>query len=94
MKKEKDPTVIVKNILNKMLEHHGVNFTYVMEHQKIDELPWFQYYTMTPNQHEEWKDWVLNYLKTTNIPKSRYKTQFMWLDLMWGLKIKEDDITT
>jgi hypothetical protein len=94
MKKEKDNEVIVKTILNKMLEKYGVDVDYVMEHQKIDGKNWFQYYTMTTTEYNAWKEWTMEYLKSTHIRKELREKEFMWFNLMWGLKIKEDDDTT
>ena len=55
----------------------------------IIEVPWYVFYTMTPEQFDGWKKWTLNYLKTTYLSKSRYEKEFAMFNLMWGLKIRE-----
>lgn len=96
MKKERNDEVIIRTILNKMLEPHGIDLDYIMslpqdEHgrQMIEGAEWFRYYTMTQEQHDEWKKWTLEYLKTTFIPKNRHAREFVWFDLMYGLKIQD-----
>lgn len=93
MKKERDNTVIIKTILNKMLEKHGIDAEYVMEHQEIDGELWYEHYTMTQKEFDVWKEWVMNYFKSTYISKFNREREFDSVNLMWGLKIKEDDIT-
>lgn len=90
MKKERDNNVIIRTILNKMLEKHGVDFDYIMKNQEIDGKNWFDYYTMTQEEDDAWREWSMNYLKSTYIRKERREPEFNWLRLMWGLRIKED----
>ena len=94
MKKERNDDFITRTILNKMLEKHGIDVEYVLKHKEIEGLPWYNYYTFTQKEFEEWKIWVMKYLKTTYISKYRHEQGFEMLNLMWGLKIKEDDDTT
>ena len=93
MKKEKDNTKIIETILNKMLEKYGIDLEYIKAHQEIDGREWFQHYTMTQEEYETWKAWALEYLKSTHIRKERREKEFEWLNLIWGLKIHEDDKT-
>lgn len=90
-RKIKDRDVILRAILNKMLEKHNIDFDYVLKHQEIDGKDWFDYYTMTQAEYETWKEWSMQYLKGTNLPESTHENEFAMVNLMWGLKIQEDE---
>jgi hypothetical protein len=93
MKKERNNDIILTTILNKMLEKHDVDVSFVMKNQEIEGQLWYNYYTMTSKEFNEWKKWVMNYFKTTYIPKFNREREFDSINLMWGLKIREDDNT-
>lgn len=94
MKKERDANVMLKTILNKMLEKYNIDVDHVKKYPEIAGVPWYQYYTLTTKEAEEWKRWSLEYLKTTRIPKRMHEIEFAWLNLMWGLKTQDDDNKT
>jgi len=94
MKKERNNDVILTTILNKMLEKYGVDVKYVLKNQEVNGELWYQYYTMTQKEFEKWREWTMNYFKTTYISKANREREFDSINLMWGLKIKEDDDTT
>lgn len=92
MKKERNFQIILRKILDKMLEKHNVDLDYILKHTEIEGKPWYQYYTLTQKEFEEWKIWVMDYLKTTSLPKRSHESEFGWLNLMWGLKIQDDEL--
>lgn len=76
-----------------MLEGNGVDKEYVLEHQVIDGIPWYNFYTMTVQEWKEWREWCLKYLRTTYLPKSRVEREFEYFNLIWGLKLSDDPHT-
>lgn len=78
-----------KKAINKMLEPHGVDYEYVKEHPKIGEQDWFVHYTLTPEQHEEFRDWFIKeFKKHFSFWKSRAEKEFLWFDLAYGLRVE------
>jgi len=94
MKKERNNKVILTTILNKMLEKYNVDIEYVKQNPEIEGDLWFQHYTMTQEEFNTWKIWVMNYFKSTYISRFNRKREFDSINLMWGLKIKDNDNTT
>lgn len=83
-----------KIILNKMLEKHNITIADIKEKAdadgKIEGVSWFEHYTRTEEEYNEWKLWALDFLNTKVKPKYTKKyleIQFNMIDLMWGLKI-------
>jgi hypothetical protein len=53
---------------------------------------WFQEWTMTMAQNEEWQEWGKRYLKKTlRIPAYRAMMEMQWASLAWGLKFSDWD---
>lgn len=80
-----------KVLINKMLEKHKVDVEYVKANPTIEGIPWYQYYTFTEEEHQQWKDFFINYVMKECKPKQNKKDaekKFMWFDMMWGLKIQ------
>ena len=96
MKKLKigDPK-IVELFINKELEKYGVTMEDVKSYPDgiIEGLPWYQYYTFkTHSDHDEWKNWCIDFLKTQVTPKlrkDRINVEFASVDLVYGLKVEE-----
>jgi len=96
MKKLKigDPK-IVELFINKELEKYGVTMEDVKSYPDgiIEGLPWHQYYTFkTHSDHNEWKNWCVDFLKTQVTPKlrkDRIDKEIAWFNLMYGLKVEE-----
>jgi len=80
---KKEQAVI--DIINKMFEIAGHQVTYDDIKDRKDD--WFQQWTMTVEQNEEWKEWGKKYLmKLLRIPAYRAKMEMQWASLSWGLK--------
>lgn len=78
---------LIRKIISKSVEKYGVDFDYIMAHQFFDGVPWYQHFTHTTKEHQEWKDWSLKLLKK-KYPRTAEK-EFIMLDLMWGLKVTD-----
>jgi hypothetical protein len=76
----------LKDIMNKMFEIANHPLTYDDVKDRQDN--WFQQYTMTEVQHDEWLEWGRKYLM--KFLRIRYATavkEMMFASLQWGLKI-------
>jgi len=52
---------------------------------------WFQQYTMTRSQNDEWVKWGTSYIaKKLRMHKAMAKREMGMFDLRWGLKISEE----
>ena len=82
---------ILAAIINKMFEISGHNVTFNDIKDRKDN--WFQQWTMTVEQNEEWKRWVVDFLrKERRWPKYRAIKEADWLSLMYGLKFSNYEI--
>ena len=77
---------LLKELIDKMFEIAGHPLTYDDVKDRQDN--WFQQYTMTEAQHDEWLEWGRKYLM--KFLRIRYATavkEMMFASLQWGLKI-------
>ena len=75
----------VIDLVNKMFEIAGHQVTYDDVKDRQDN--WFQEWTMTVEQNEEWQEWGRKYLmKALRIPSKRAEMEMQWASLGWGLK--------
>ena len=52
---------------------------------------WFNKYTMTSEQHEQWRLFCLELIrKKLKINKLRAQKEFTWFNLNYGLKIQDE----
>jgi hypothetical protein len=80
----------IVDIINKMFEVAGHSVTYDDVRGRKDN--WFQQWTMTVKQNEEWKVWGTEYLrKELRMNKKRASVEMDWMSLMWGLKFSDFD---
>ena len=77
-----------------MLREYGVDYDYIVKHQTFGKIPWFQYYWDSPETKKEFLDWLKKFLKT-KVDYRPYKIDNVvsQIDLMWGLKVYENDIS-
>jgi len=79
-KKEK----VVIELINKMFEIAGYTVTY---NDILGVENWYQKYTMTVDQGNEWKDWGKKYLmKHLGSTAKHAENEMMWFNLQYGLK--------
>jgi hypothetical protein len=77
---------LLKELIDKMFEIAGHNLKFEDVEGRTDN--WFQQYTMTEIQNEEWKEWGTKLLaKKRRYGKKLADREMRMLDLYCGLKI-------
>lgn len=83
---------IAETLINKMFEIAGHQV--IFEDVKDREDNWYQQWTMTESQNLEWMEWGVSYLrKQLRINKKLAEREMGWINLSWGLKLRQDDST-
>jgi hypothetical protein len=83
-KKEK----AVEDLINQMFIIAGYDVTF--DDVKTRQDNWFQQYTMTMAQNEEWQKWGKRYLqKTLRTPAKLAEREMQWFSLQYGLKFSD-----
>lgn len=78
---------LIKELINKELEPHGVDFDFVVANERIDGVDWFWYYTMTEDAEKEFKTWAVKRIKEVlKCSKERAEREYSGFSLMYGLK--------
>jgi hypothetical protein len=78
----------VIDLINQMfiIADHKVTYNDIKD-RKDD---WYTEFTMTTAQCEEWREWGVDYLrKHLKMNKAFAEKEMGWLNLQWGLKIKD-----
>jgi hypothetical protein len=76
------------DIINQMFIIASHNVTYDDIKDRKDD--WFNEWTMTKAQNEEWKDWGVAYIrKVFKTNKTLAEREMLWFNLQWGLKCVE-----
>ncbi len=79
---------IVRTIINKMFEIAGHSVTYDDIKDRKDA--WYQEWTMTMAQDEEWKTWMIDYFKKDCKYYAKIaQREAVMCSLMWGLKYSD-----
>lgn len=80
----------IKDLIDKMFEIAGHDIGYDDVVGRDDE--WFNEYTMTQDQNDEWFRWGIDYLYSKKIVSSKRlaKKEMSWFNLGHGLKIKNN----
>jgi hypothetical protein len=83
---KKDQALI--DLINKMFEIAGHQVTYDDIKDRKDN--WFQEWTMTMAQGDEWRAWGEKYLKKQlRLTAKNAELQMQWASLAWGLKYSD-----
>ena len=83
--REQKQNQAVIDLVNKMFEIAGHQVTYDDIKDRQDN--WFQEWTMTVEQNEEWQEWGRKYLmKLFRMSSKRAEIEMQWACLGWGLK--------
>ena len=78
------------DLINKMFEIAGHDVSY--DDVKDREDAWFQEWTMTVEQSDEWKKWGKKYLmKELRMYSKMAEREMAMISLMWGLKFSNFD---
>ena len=86
MTSKKDEVLL--EILNKQLSYFDKTVDDVKDNEK-----WYEENSFTEKQFEEWKNFSIELLrKKLKFNKTFAEKQFMWINLMWGFKVKENEI--
>jgi hypothetical protein len=87
MNRQDKTTQISRDLINKMFELSGHDMKYEDVIGRQDN--WFQQYTMTQSQNEEWRKWGTEYLrKKKRWTKKMAEREMAMIDLYCGLKIE------
>ena len=79
---------MVVDMINEMFRIAGHDVTYDDVKDRKDD--WFQQWTMTVAQNEEWQKWGKKYLqKNLNMYAKQAEKEMQWASLMWGLKLSD-----
>jgi hypothetical protein len=99
LSREQKTKQAVIDLINEMfiIAGHEVNYDSVKNRKDA----WYQEWTMTTQQYEDWKVWGKKYLmKKLNLGAKAAEREMIWVGLMWGLKcrnvedyIKNNDTT-
>ena len=80
---------ILVELINKMFELSGHSLKYEDVVGRQDN--WFQQYTMTQDQNDEWRKWGAKYLrKKKRWTKGMAEREMAMVDLYCGLKIEKE----
>jgi len=86
-KQEKKVQVII-DLVNKMFEIAGHTVTFEDIKDRKDN--WFQEWTMTTEQNDQWKLWGKKHLiKNLRMNAKSAEKEMMWISLQWGLKFSD-----
>ncbi len=86
-RKQKEEKAVI-DLINEMFKIAGHNVTYDDIKDRKDN--WFQQWTMTGEQDEEWKEWGQKYLmKHLRLPARTAEREMNMIRLMWGLKLED-----
>lgn len=89
MREEKIKQLVV-DLINKQLEKHGVTYDELIGAYKIADVYWYDYYTLTTQEFEEWKDWAEKEIKKrTKWSKKKIDSELGMFILTFGLKVED-----
>jgi hypothetical protein len=88
MKRVDKNKLILKELIDKMFEIAGHDLKFEDVEGRTDN--WFQQYTMTQAQNEEWRDWGIKFImKKRRFSKKLADREMRMLDLYCGLKTSD-----
>jgi hypothetical protein len=88
LSREEKWDLAVVDLINEMFKIAGHSVTYEDIKDRKDN--WFNDWTITMDQYEEWKLWGKKYLqKKLNIYAKPAEKQMNWVGLMWGLQFSD-----
>ena len=79
----------IRLVFDKMLEHHGVSYDHVIANPVIDGINWYEYYTMTTEQENEFREWFMRFMKLCGYNKRVAEREYAVFNLCFGLKIEQ-----
>ena len=85
---------IIKPLIDKMLEQHNSNYEYVLANEMIDNKLWCTHFEWTLGEAEDYKKWWIKFYQENVTPrysKKYLERQWQWFNLMYGLRIKDEN---
>lgn len=80
---------VTRDNITKHLVEYQLNMVGKTLEDTLSDDMWFFNWTMTPDEHKEFKTYAIPLLKKTfKFNKSRAESTFGWFDLSYGLRIK------
>lgn len=84
--------MIVKKLVDKMLEPYGVNYDYVVENQFIEGEDWYMHYTWDTAEERDFRTWAVKEIrKHFKCTKEKAEKEYDMFNLMWGLRLMPND---
>jgi len=88
LNRDQKKELAVEHLIDKMFEIAGHDVTF--QDIKGREDNWFQEWTMTVEQSEQWKKYGSDYLrKLFRWNKKMADNEMLWFNLQWGLKYSD-----
>ena len=88
LSREQKTNKMVVDLINEMFRIAGHEVTYDDIIDRKDN--WFNDWTMTVAQNEEWQNWGKKYIqKNLNMRAKQAEKEMQWASLMWGLKFSD-----
>ncbi len=82
----------LRPVITYMLREFGVDYDYVVKHQKHNKIPWSDYYWDTPETKQEFLDWLKKFIKTNVNYKPHSIDDIVYVtNGYWGLKVYENE---
>lgn len=87
--REEKSQLLIKDLINKMFEIAGHDVTYDDIKDRKDA--WYTDWTITLDQHNEWKEWgIKEIMKRFRMKRFLAEREMSMMGLMWGLKFSGD----
>lgn len=88
LSKQEKKDIFIEDAINKMFEIAGHDVTFDDIKDRKDN--WFQQFTMTLEQNNEWREWGVEELrKRFRYTKTCAQKEMSMVTLMWGLKFRD-----
>lgn len=87
----KGATIIVA-VLNKMFKIAKIDMTFdrLLKYQKKHPR-WYSDWTWTQKQEDAWEKWAVSFIaRKGRMSKFRAKSEFAWISLSWGLRVRDE----
>ena len=86
MKRADKKQQVAQTLINEMFKIAGHNVTF--EDIKGRQDNWYQQWTMTAEQNDQWKEWGVGYItKEMKMVKKLAEKEMSWFSLNYGLKL-------
>ena len=78
-----------RQLVDKMLEPHGVNYDYVVKNPMIDGKHWYDHYTWTKDEQNEFIRWAVDLVRAKHYwNRDLAESEVAWFILSFGLRVE------